>query len=212
MAGIQVISQELAAVGIKVTPIYPQYAARTADLTNGTYDLALDNNAAAGLHAVELLPAGLPAADPKQQTAQLNWERFSSPSDWNLVQQAGSTPVTDTAKLNSIYSQLEKDFLQQLPQIPVWYNGAWFQGNTKYWTRLPASGTGNQNTPVMWGGYLGAMTTVYALAAPGRRPLQPEPSTVRSRCGPPSSRRGGPHRAVDAARETCQCGAISPGK
>ena len=41
--------------------------------------------------------------------------------------------MTDTAKLNSIYSQLEKDFLQQLPQIPLWYNGAWFQGNTQYW-------------------------------------------------------------------------------
>ena len=45
MAGVQVISQDLAAVGIKVTPTFPQYAARTADLTNGTYDLALDNNA-----------------------------------------------------------------------------------------------------------------------------------------------------------------------
>jgi len=109
-----------------------------------------------------------------QQTAQLNWERFSSPSDWTLVQQAGSTPVADTAKLNSIYGQLEKDFLAQLPQIPVWFNGAWFQGNTKYWTNYAANGTSNENTPVMWGGYLGAMTTVYALAdlapAPAPKP------------------------------------------
>ena len=171
MAGVQVISQDLAAVGIKVTPTFPQYAARTTDLTSGNYDLALDNNAQLDSTPWSYFQRVYALPIEKQQTAQLNWERFSSPSDWALVQQAGSTPVTDTAKLNSIYSQLEKDFLQQLPQIPVWFNGAWFQGNTKYWTNYAANGTGNENTPVMWGGYLGAMTTVYALAA-----LSPAPA------------------------------------
>ena len=53
------------------------------------------------------------------------------------MQQAAPRPLTDTAKLNSIYTQLEKDFLQQQPEIPLWYNGAWFQGNTQYWHGLP---------------------------------------------------------------------------
>ena len=80
--------------------------------------------------------------------------------------------MTDTSKLDSIYTQLETSFLQQLPEIPVWYNGAWFQGNTKYWTTYPSSSSsGDQNTPVMWYGYLGAMTTVYALAE-----LKPAPA------------------------------------
>jgi peptide/nickel transport system substrate-binding protein len=172
MAGIQVISSELAAVGIKCTPTFPQYAARTSDLTGGNYDLALDNNAQLDSTPWSYFQRvyNLPIA--KQQTAQLNWERFSSPADWKLVQEAGTTPVADTAKLHSIYSQLEQDFLQQVPQIPVWYNGAWFQGSTKYWSSYPATETSDQNTPVMWGGYLGAMTTVYALAA-----LQPTPQT-----------------------------------
>jgi len=173
MAGIQVIAQELNAVGIKATAIYPQYAARTANLTNGTYDLALDNNAQLDSTPWSYFQRVYALPIAKQQTAQLNWERFSSPADWKLVQQAGSIPVTDTAKLQAIYTQLEKDFLQQVPQIPVWYNGAWFQGNTKYWSSYPASGTANENTPVMWGGYLGAMTTVYALAA-----LTPTPQTA----------------------------------
>ena len=114
--------------------------------------------------------------------------------------------MTDTAKLNSIYSQLEKDFLQQLPQIPVWFNGAWFQGNTKYWTNYAASGTGNENTPVMWGGYLGSMTTVYALAD-----LAPAPAPSRNRtarCGPSSRREGRTGPSSTQPGETCQCGAI----
>jgi peptide/nickel transport system substrate-binding protein len=164
MAGTQVISSELAAVGIKVTPIYPQAPARLSDLTSGNYDLALDNNASLDSTPWSYFQRIYNLPIQAQQTAQLNWERFSDPAAWNLVQEAGATPVTDTAKLDSLYSQLETDFLQQLPEIPVWYNGAWFQGNTQYWTNYAANGTTDENTPVMWEGYLGAMTTVYALA------------------------------------------------
>jgi peptide/nickel transport system substrate-binding protein len=94
----------------------------------------------------------------------MNWERFSSPTDWNLVQQAASTSPTDTAKLNQVYSSLEKDFLQQQPEIPLWYNGVWFQGNTQYWSNFPSSTGRDQNMPAMWNNYIGAMTTVLALA------------------------------------------------
>ena len=45
MQGIQVIQQELSAIGINIQLVYPQYPARTQNLTNGNYDLALDNNA-----------------------------------------------------------------------------------------------------------------------------------------------------------------------
>jgi peptide/nickel transport system substrate-binding protein len=165
MEGIQIIAQQLAAVGIKATPIFPQDAARNADLTNGTYDLALDSNATLDASPWSYFERVYNLPIEKSQTAQLNWERFDDPAAWNLVQEAGTTAPTDTAKLASIYGQLETDFLQQLPEIPVWYNGAWFQGNTQYWTNYPANGTSDENTPVMWEGYLGAMTTVYGLAA-----------------------------------------------
>ncbi len=56
--------------------------------------------------------------------------------------------------------------------IPLWYNGAWFQGNTQYWSNFPSStSSADQNMPVMWNGYIGAMTTVYALAE-----LKPTPA------------------------------------
>jgi len=73
--------------------------------------LALDNNA--GLDSTPWSYFQRVYALPIQphQTAQLNWERFNSPNDWALVQKAGTTPLTDTATLKSIYSQLESDFL-----------------------------------------------------------------------------------------------------
>ncbi len=159
-----VIAQELGAVGIKVQVTQPSFNQRTADITNGTYDLALDNNASLDANPISYFQRVYQLPIQKEQTAQQNWERFSSPADWALVQKAATTPPTDTAQLNQIYSTLEKDFLTQQPQIPLWYNGVWFQGNTQFWQGFPSSTGGNQNIPAMWPGYLGAMTTVPALA------------------------------------------------
>jgi peptide/nickel transport system substrate-binding protein len=170
MQGVQVIQQELSAIGINIQLIYPQQPARQANITNGNYDLALDNNAGLDSTPWTYFQRVYQLPIQAQQTSQLNWERFSSPKDWSLVQQAGGTPLTDTSKLNTLYGELETDFLQQLPVIPVWYNGAWFQGNTQYWQSYPASTGSDQNMPVMWANYIGAMTTVYALAD-----LQPTP-------------------------------------
>ena len=160
----QVIAQELNAVGIKVQVTQPSFNQRTADITNGTYDLALDNNAGLDSTPVSYFQRVYQLPIQKEQSAQQNWERFSSPADWALVQQAASTPPTDTAKLNQIFSTLQQHFLQQQPEIPLWYNGIWFQGNTQYWSNFPSSTGSNQNIPAMWYGYLGAMTTVPALA------------------------------------------------
>jgi len=165
MAAIQNIASQLSAIGINVTPIYPQYSARETDIINGTYDMAIDNNAGPDatpwsyfqrVYQLPILP---------KQSATLNWERYSDPTAWALVQQAGATPLTDTTQLDSIYAQLETRFLQTLPQIPLWYNGAWFQAQSSVWKDYPsAANPADQYTPVMWHGWLGAMTTVYALA------------------------------------------------
>src|SRR6201999_2576666 len=113
-----VIQKELAAVGIKIQVTEPSANQRTADLTNGNYDLALDNNAGLDSSPWSYFQRVYQLPIQKEQSAQQNWERFSSPADWNLVQQAGSTAPSDTAKLNQIYSTLEKDFLQQQAEIP----------------------------------------------------------------------------------------------
>jgi peptide/nickel transport system substrate-binding protein len=160
----QVIQQELAAVGIKVQITEPSLNQRIADLTNGSYDLALDNNAGLDSSPWSYFQRVYQLPIQKAQSSQENWERFSSPADWNLVQQAAATAPSDTAKLNQAYSSLEKDFLQQQPEIPLWYNGVWFQGNTQYWSHYPSSTGSDQYMPAMWNNYIGAMTTVLALA------------------------------------------------
>ncbi|MGH3293820.1 MAG: ABC transporter substrate-binding protein [Trebonia sp.] len=160
-----VIAQELEAVGIKVNVTQPTANQRTADLDSGNYDLALDNNAGLDTTPWSYFQRVYQLPISAQQNAQMNWERFSSPSDWATVQQLATTAPSDAATQNADYLKLEKDFLTQQPEIPLWYNGVWFQGNTQYWTNYPSSSSSTDaNVPAMWGGYIGDMTTVPALA------------------------------------------------
>jgi peptide/nickel transport system substrate-binding protein len=166
MAAIDVISQDLNAVGIHVSPITPQYATRESDLIDGTYDMALDNNAGIDSSPWSYFNRVYSLPIQGKQEAQLNWERYSDKAAWALVQEAGSTNPSDKAKLDNLYGQLESTFLQTLPEIPLWYNGAWFQANTTYWKDYPTATDPNDDfTPIMWHGWLGAMTTIYGLAA-----------------------------------------------
>ena len=62
------------------------------------------------------------------------------------------------------HSAIQKVILEDLPAIPLWYNGMWAQWNSTYWTNWPSSkGAGLQNTTVVWNGYLN-MTSIDMLA------------------------------------------------
>jgi peptide/nickel transport system substrate-binding protein len=159
-----VIQQELSAVGIKINVIQPTANQRTADLSSGNYDLALDNNAGLDTTPWSYFQRVYQLPIQSNQSAQLNWERYTSTSDWATVQQLATTAPTDTTTINADYLKLEQDFLTNQPEIPLWYNGIWFQGNGEYWNNFPSSSGSDQNIPAMWAGYIGAMTTVPALA------------------------------------------------
>ena len=159
------LADQLNKVGIHVSARFVPLATRNADLSAGDYDLAIADNTGicptpwSYFDAVYQLPINA------AQNPAVNAERFSDPAAWALMRQAATTPITDTALLRSLYAVVEADFLQELPVVPLWYSGAWFQASTKYWENYPASTSRqNQNTPMMGAGWLGSTTTVYALA------------------------------------------------
>lgn len=161
----RVIQQQLEKVGVRVVVTPVTSARRAADLRSGRYDMVIDESTSlssspwAYFDRVFALPVASAA------TQGLNLERFSDPGAWALVKQAASTPPWQQATLQSLYAQLETDFLTEVPEIPIWYTGAWFAASTGHWHGYPMSTSGADHyTPVMWPGWLGATTTVLALA------------------------------------------------
>jgi peptide/nickel transport system substrate-binding protein len=143
------------AAGIRVHAVVKDFNTWQADRNTGKFDLVIDNHYQIsdnpwsywnGVYHMPILTAGA-----GQQN--FNFERYKNPTAWSLVKKLDKTPLSQTATIKRINSQLQTILMQQLPIIPLWYNGQWAQFTSQHWTGWP-NGTNRQFTPIMWGGYL----------------------------------------------------------
>jgi peptide/nickel transport system substrate-binding protein len=158
---IQIIADSSKDAGIKITPAYPDFNGLVEERNTGKFELVINNEKQIGNTPYTYYDYlfRLPVLD--SQTAA-NFSRFSAPQAWSLTQQLNKIQSTNVAKAKRVHSQIQKVILEQLPAIPLWYNGMWAQWSTRYWTNFP-SATGNKATPSTWNGYLN-MTGIDALA------------------------------------------------
>jgi peptide/nickel transport system substrate-binding protein len=158
---IQIITDSAKDAGIKITPAYPDFNALVEERNTGKFELAINNEKQIGNTPYTYYDYLFRLPILSSQTVS-NFQRFSSPAMWALSQALNKIPSSDVARAKRVHSQIQRVILQQLPAIPLWYNGMWAQYNTRYWTNFPSS-TGNQATPSTWNGYLN-MTGIDALA------------------------------------------------
>ena len=139
MTSIQVIADSAKAVGIKITPAFPEYGTLVDDRGHAQLRPAARQRPAVLEHALDVLPVHLPAADPgrtrRRSTTSATRTRppGTSRSSWTRRR-----PRTQAAYQASM-TKLQTIFLQDLPAIPLWYNGMWSMVNTQYWTNWPSS-------------------------------------------------------------------------
>jgi peptide/nickel transport system substrate-binding protein len=142
--------------GIRITAKVKDYNTWRSDRNTGAFDLVVDNNYQIsdnpwtywnGIYHLPILTTGTGQTN-------FNFERYSNPTAWALVQKLDKTPLTNTAAIKEINSKLQTILMQQMPMIPLWYNGQWAQFVSKYWTNWPSSTTTRRYTPIMWNGYL----------------------------------------------------------
>jgi peptide/nickel transport system substrate-binding protein len=151
MTSIQVIADSAKAVGIKITPEFPEYGTLVDDRGHARYDLLLGNDRQYSNTPWTYYQYIFQLPILENQTT-VNYERYSNQTAWNLVKQLDKTPSTNKAAYQAIMTKLQTIFLQDLPAIPLWYNGMWSMVNTQYWTNWPSSTTG-QFTPTSWRNY-----------------------------------------------------------
>jgi peptide/nickel transport system substrate-binding protein len=151
MTSIQVIADSAKAVGIKITPSYPEYGTMVDDRGHGNYDLLLGNDRQYSntpwtyYQYIYQLPIS------GNQTTT-NYERFNDATAWNLTKALDKTPTSNVAATRATMTKLQTRFLQDLPAIPLWYNGMWSMVNHHYWTNWPSS-SGPKFTPSSWRNY-----------------------------------------------------------
>jgi peptide/nickel transport system substrate-binding protein len=169
MTAIQIIADSAKDAGIRLTPAYPDYNSLVDERNTGKFDLVINNEKQIGNTPFTYYDYlfHLPVLD--QQTFA-NFARFTQAGarPWALTLALNKVPSTNAAKARKIHSQIQRFILEELPAIPLWYNGMWSQYNTSVWTNFPQAGTTRQFTPSVWNGYLN-MTGIDALAALKKR-------------------------------------------
>ena len=155
MVAIQIISQNLQDVGINVEPVYPDYSALIADLYSGNFDMVINNDQQMSntvwtyYHFIFYHPI-------KEQmiSGTGNYGRYENQEAFDLVDELDATPIDDVEGMQTIISELQRIQLTDMPIIPLWYNGAWAQTISTYWTNWPSSAEGAPKyVPATWNGY-----------------------------------------------------------
>jgi peptide/nickel transport system substrate-binding protein len=156
MQAIQMIASDAKKVGIKITPVYPDFNTYQSERNNARFDLMIDNNAAGGtLTDTPWAYYNYLYHQPVLKTmTNFNYARSTDQAAWKLVQKLDTTPTTNTAAMTKIITQLQTRSMKTLPEIPLWYNGVWSQASTQYWTNWPSASSTRQYVPAMWRGYL----------------------------------------------------------
>jgi peptide/nickel transport system substrate-binding protein len=133
VASMQVIQQDLKAVGIQITTDNLSQNDFLSRLYNGDYQLAY-NNQQGGPSPYYEFRQWLYSANsaPIGKQASSNWERYSNPATDALINQYATT--TSQAQQQQIVDQLQQVLLKDVPFIPVTEEVAWYQYNTAKFT------------------------------------------------------------------------------
>jgi peptide/nickel transport system substrate-binding protein len=133
-SSLQLITQQLKAVGIKVTVQDQNTTSYTADLQAGHFQLAYGGSGG---------PAPSPGPSPYYELRGLlfggnigstNYERFKSPSTDALFNQYSSASQADQV---NIIHQIQKVMVDQVPLIPVTEGVDWYQYDTSHFAGWP---------------------------------------------------------------------------
>jgi peptide/nickel transport system substrate-binding protein len=137
VASMQVIQQNLKAIGIQISPKNLSNTDFDQDLFFGKYQLAYYDQQTFGPSAYYELNNWLNSANtaPVGKTAASNYERYSNKTTDALLDQYAGT--TSAAKQQQIMNQIQQVMLRDVPIIPVVEAVDWYQYDTGTFTGWP---------------------------------------------------------------------------
>ena len=175
MAAIQSIAQSAKAGGIKITPRLPglQRLRRTSSRTATSTSPSSTTSRSATRPG--RTTTGCSASRSRRCSVTGNYGRYANASSGAWSSSWTRRRSSNVSAMKAIISQIQKIQLQDMPIIPLWYNGVWAQANNGVWTNWPSSASGSPHyVPCTWRGYWN-MGAVLMLAT-----LKPVPTRLES--------------------------------
>jgi len=153
MEAARVIASSAQEAGINVVPDFPDYNGYVDQRNGGTFEMAVSNEAQASNTVWTYYDWVF--QEPVQETmTNGNYQRYENQEVFDLVVQLDQTPIDDTEQMQEIISQIQRIQLEDMPIIPMWYNGLWAQYHDTYWTNWPTAAEDTPHwMPATWRGY-----------------------------------------------------------
>jgi len=139
VAAVNVIQQDLKAIGIQVTANNVAYSTWQNDLYTGKFQLGYGSETGGPSPYYEMRQWLYSAnSAPIGTAAGSNFERYNNPVTDALINQYATT--SDPSTQHSIVNQLEAVMLKEVPLIPVTESVDWFQYDTGSFSGWPTQG------------------------------------------------------------------------
>jgi peptide/nickel transport system substrate-binding protein len=153
MDSIKVIAKSAQAVGIKINPTFPDYGLYWDQLTGGKFDMAI-NNFGSSISPTPFTYWNWVANSRinRDKVDTGNFGRYKNQKLFKLIDQFNTTKL-DSDQGKKIASQIETILMQEMPSIPIWYNGLWAAMSEKNWTNWPDAQHTQNGIPCAWGHY-----------------------------------------------------------
>ncbi|WP_163881728.1 ABC transporter substrate-binding protein [Paenibacillus favisporus] len=149
-AALEIVAQSAKAIGIEIRTKFPEAPVWTNDLQTGKFDIIM-NTPAGGvnpsqpwsrahdiMYSKEVAPLG--------EMAFWNWGRYKNDKADQIIDKIPS--VTDQAELKTLYTDLTKIWLTDIPSIPLMYRPWVFHTvNESVWKGFPVDGDGSNIPP-----------------------------------------------------------------
>lgn len=164
MEAARLIAQDAQAVGINIEAEFPDEELVNQNRNSGEFDLVINNDRQLSNTPWTYYEYLFQMPIRDEQTT-VNFHRYENEEAWDLTQQLAGVPADDTEGMAEVTSQIQEIYLEELPTIPLWYNGQWAQVSNANWTNWPSE-DGDLSTPtVLWDGWyeMGFIETLAAI-------------------------------------------------
>jgi peptide/nickel transport system substrate-binding protein len=149
-ASLEIVAQSAKAIGIEIRTKFPEAPVWTNDLQTGKFDIIM-NTPAGSVNPSQpwsrartiMYAKGVPAIG---ETAFWNWGRYKNEKADQIIDKIPT--VSDEAQLKSMYTDLTKMWLTDIPSIPLMYRPwKFYTVNETVWKGFAVAGDGSNIPP-----------------------------------------------------------------
>lgn len=132
------LRDDFADLGVAVTVETPEYAALEQDRLTGNFDMTFGvRGGTCSMFQNYDEPLGSMNTAPIGENATTNETRWQDARTDELLASLAATP--DVAEQQPLVHELQQIMMDQVPFVPLWYGGKWFEFSTRHVTGWPSA-------------------------------------------------------------------------